>query len=146
MLLPLYTVNAAVANTWQPPPSDAVAVMIAVSDDQERLARENLFKPLQEFAVVMGGHPLPANILLDIGRVAQIAPIRRKFGTQALVPREMIGDGIDINEKRAIAALALDKLGSSVEVKAIRLEITGAKVDHVQVVRDAGRRLESTRV
>ena len=57
----------------------------------------------------------------------------------------MIGDIVDVEEERPVAALALDNLDGLIEIETVGLEIRGAEVAHVQIMRDADRRLEGTR-
>ena len=57
----------------------------------------------------------------------------------------MIGYIVDVKEQRPVAALALYYLDGLIEIETVGLEITGAEVDHVQIMRDSDRRLESTR-
>ena len=57
----------------------------------------------------------------------------------------MIGDIVEVKEERAAAALALDNLDGLIEIEAVGLEIRGAEVEHVQIMRDSDRRLKSTR-
>ena len=57
----------------------------------------------------------------------------------------MIGDIVDVKEERPVAALALYNLDGLIEIEAVGLEITGAEVDHVQIMRDSDRRLEGAR-
>src|ERR1035437_8844719 len=119
--------------------------MIAIAHDQERLRREFLCQPLQETPVVMRCHPLTTNVFINVRGIAEITPIQCKLGTQARVPGKMIGHGVNVEEERPIAALAFDNFGGLIEIKTISLEVTRAEVEHVQIARDAGRRLEGTR-
>ena len=89
-------------------------------------------------------HPLTADVLLNIGRVAEVAPFRRQFGTQARIPWKMIGHGVDVKEKRPIAAFTRDDFERPVEVVTVSLEVTRAEVKHIQIVLDADGRLEGT--
>ena len=83
--------------------------MIAVAHDQKRLGWKFPRQPRQQCAVVPRRHALAANVFLDIGRIAEITEVRRELGTQASVPREMIGDIVDVEEERPVAALALEQ-------------------------------------
>ena len=90
-------------------------------------------------------HFLTANIFIDLRIIAEITPAWRKLRAQALVPREMIGDRVNVKEERSSASLAFNNLKSLIEIKTIGLEVTRAKVDHVQIARDACSLLESPR-
>ena len=57
----------------------------------------------------------------------------------------MIGDGIDIQEQRTVAALARDDLFGLLEVEAVRLETARPQIRHVHIVLDAGCGLEAAR-
>ena len=57
----------------------------------------------------------------------------------------MIGDRVNVKEERSSASLAFNNLKSLIEIKTIGLEVTRAKVGHVQIARDACSLLESPR-
>ena len=90
-------------------------------------------------------HPLAADIFLYIRRIAEIMPVWREFGTQAGIPGEMIGDIVHVEKERPVAALALDNPDGLIEIETIGLEVRGAEISYVQIMRDADRRLEGAR-
>ena len=102
--------------------------MIAVTHDQERFSREFPRQPRQQRSVVLRRHPLASDILLYVRRIAEVMPVWREFGTQAGVPGEMIGDGVNVEKERPVAALALDDLDSLIEIETVGLEVRGAEV------------------
>src|SRR5262249_15676860 len=57
----------------------------------------------------------------------------------------MIGHVVNVEEKRAVAALAADDFGGLTEIETVGLETARAEVMHVQIALDAGRSLEGTR-
>src|SRR5438270_2290306 len=119
--------------------------MIAITYDQKRFSGEFPTQPLQKTPIVVRCHFLTANIFIDRWIIAGIAPVGRQLGTQALVPREMIGHRVNVKEERSANALTFDNLNSLIEIKTIGLEVARAKVDHVQIARDPCSLLESPR-
>src|ERR1700737_4877209 len=57
----------------------------------------------------------------------------------------MIGDRVNVEKKRPLAALALHNVDRSIEIKAIRLEVTRTEVDHIKIARDSHARLKGAR-
>src|SRR5438105_13710680 len=86
--------------------STELRLMIAITYDQKRFSGEFPSQPLQKTPIVVRCHFLTANIFIDLRIIAGIAPLRRKRRAQALVPREMIGDRVNVEEERSTPALA----------------------------------------
>src|SRR5262249_40053609 len=81
----------------------------------------------------------------DMGRVAEVVPIRRQIRPEAVVPRKMIGGEIGENKQRAAAALALDHPRRLVIEKRVGLDAAHAHVFAVEKSLDAGGLLEAAR-
>jgi hypothetical protein len=91
----------------------------------------------------MRGRRLAANILLDVRRVAEVAPVGRELRTQPLVPGEMIRNHVDIEEERPAAAFATDQFNRLAVIETVGLEIGRTEVLHVKVTRNTGRGLNA---
>src|SRR5262245_24870854 len=86
-----------------------IRLMISEAHQQKRFGREVVTETGEEGGIVALAQALPPQIFLDMGRVAEVAPIRRQIRPEAVVPRKMIGGEIGENKQRAAAALALDQ-------------------------------------
>src|SRR5262245_3121883 len=131
-----------VANTGLEDLRGKFRCVIAVTDDQELLVREFALEASQEGGVVAHTERLAAQILVDAGRVAEALPLRRQLRAPAPIPRKVIGGEIDVDEGRAVAALACDDAGSRVVVIAVGLELGRADRGGIHEMLDAGGLLE----
>src|SRR5262249_54066189 len=120
-------------------------LVVAEADNEEALVRKLLRQPRAEFRVIFGAHGLAAQILVDLGAIAGIAPLRQPLGREAIAPRKMVGHGVDEEEQRPILALACDEARGGVEIEAVRLHLAGAEVARVEEAVDADRGLEGAR-
>ena len=57
----------------------------------------------------------------------------------------MIGHRVDIEEQRSLAAFPSNQIDCAVVVKTVGFEVARAEIAHIQIMRDAGRRLKSAR-
>ena len=80
-----------------------VRLVVAEAHDQEGFRREVALQAIEQRRIILRGHALTAQIFVDIGRVAEIAPVRRQLGPQPAVPGKVIGDRVDEEEQRPAA-------------------------------------------
>src|SRR6478672_11257659 len=57
----------------------------------------------------------------------------------------MIGDRVNIQEQRSIAALAIDQIDRPVKIEAVGFEVMRAEITHIQIVLNSRRRLKGAR-
>src|SRR5262249_39717921 len=119
--------------------------MISEAHQQKRFGREVVTETGEEGGIVALAQALPPQIFLDMGRVAEVAPIRRQIRPEAVVPRKMNGGEIGENKQRAAAALALDQPCGLVIEKEIRFDAARADVFAVEKLIDARGPLEAAR-
>ena len=122
-----------------------IRLVIAEAHDQELLFREFARQPLHKVSVILRAHFLPAQIFVDLDVVAGIAPAGRQVRAIARVPGKMIGDGVNEQEERLSAALALHQAQGLVVKKMVGLDIARAHFLGIDHAPDAGRVLVGAR-
>ena len=120
-------------------------LMIAEPQHQEGLAGKVRRQPLLEVGVVARAERLAPDVLVDLGVVAEVAPVRRELRPQRVPPGEVIEDRIDEDEQRLIALLALDHLQGLIVVEAIGFDVAGLHLVGIEKAADAGGLLELAR-
>src|SRR5690348_13806214 len=120
--------------------------MIAIPNNEKGLRGKSSSKPFQQVSIVGRGHFLSANVFVDHLPVARIIPIRRQFRAQPLVPGEMVGDRIDVDEQRTMVSFAFDHVDSAVKIEAVAFEVARSQIPHVEIMRYAGRCLKAARI
>src|SRR5262249_47190158 len=100
-----------------------------------------LAQALDEARIVLRTHRLPAQILIDIRAIAEIAPVGLQIGPVARVPGEMIGSRVHKEEHRRAGALPGD--GAHREVKIMRVGLLkAAQIFSIEEALDTGALLE----
>src|SRR5262245_56360756 len=84
------------AERWIYHAGSELRLMIAIANDQETLRGELLPQLFKQYTIVMGTHALTTNIFVNVWRISEFSPIRSELGTQLLIPRKMVGNGVDI--------------------------------------------------
>src|SRR6185369_12359506 len=119
-------------------------LMVTKAHHQERLVGEFFAQALEEALIVLRAHRLPAQILIDIRAIAEVAPAGLQIGPIASVPGEMIGSRIDKEEHRRAGALPGDGAQRKVEIMGVGL-LKAAQILGIEEALDAGAGVEAAR-
>ena len=95
--------------------------------------------------VIVGAHRLPAQIFVDHGLVAGLAPGRHQVRAKPGFPGKMIGGEIDEHEQRRRRRFLRHQLQGLVVEEAVGLDVLGAEIVRVVEMLDAGGGLETAR-
>src|SRR5262245_59639717 len=102
--------------------------MIAKPHDEERLIRELYPQARDKVHVVAPAHFLASQIFVQVGTVAEIAPIGREIGPIWRVPWEVIGHRVNQQEQRGLAKLPGERARGDIVIEAVRISPDRAKV------------------
>jgi len=103
-----------------------IGLVITEPHQHERFVGEIVAQPLEEGGIVAFAHALPPHVLIDVGRVAELLPVRRQIGPERVIPREVIGGEIREDEQRSVFALTRDDLRGLVIEKEVGLDALAA--------------------
>src|SRR5262249_60444653 len=96
------------ADPWRDHERGEIRLVIAVADQEERLAGKVAREAIEEPGIVAEAHALAPQIFVDVGSVSRIRPCRHQVGPPDIVPGVMVLGQIDEEKNRPLADLARD--------------------------------------